>query len=278
MKTVSDAQRDSQKVWSYLDRLFDWAGNRSKPMPASDLDDIRSQVTEALTRLAKRADELERAPLLRSVEIAPDGTRTITFDMRDGTTRKFQTRVDWFDESPTLSDPVPAEVIELRELLEQQIARTDEEIQKSTALRESLVARDAQLVAAEHLLVEARDRSALTADEARLAGAQAVQEDAALQILEAEIDRDRWKAKCLETAKMIESLPSREQEAIENAKGNTEAMVKEIARLEADRDQWKEWHRIASRVIDESLPVIADLLAERTRERDEALAELETLR
>lgn len=229
---MTDAQRDSQKAWTYLERLFDWAGTRSKPMPPSDLDVIREQVTENLDRIVRRADALERAPMLLEVIAEPDGTKTVVIDTRDGSTRKFQTRVDWFDNSPTLTDPVPAELIEVRDRLYEQILLTKEEAGKAIEANERAAELEALLASAEEELFHTRERSLATAGEEREAGVQAA-------------------------------------EAIAE---------KEINALIEERDQWKQRYTTAAKVIDESLPAIGEVLAERTAEVAKLKAEIESLR
>lgn len=259
---MSDAQRDSQRAWAYLDRLFDWAGNRSKPMPVSDLAEIRTHVIESLDRLVDRADDLERAPLLKSVEVASDGMRTVSIDMRDGTRRKFQTRADWFDDSPTLADPVPAEVIELRDRLLDQVAKTTEQTRKSAELQESIVSLEAQLQAAQMLLAEARDRSNTTIVEAREEGAQSVSQEAREKIAELEIERDEWQERYTKAIRRMDE--------IEASVSKVDASISSrAAELEEERDMWERKYYTALKVVDEALPAISDLLAERTKELED---------
>lgn len=227
---MTDAQRDSQKAWTYLERLFDWAGTRSKPMPPSDLDVIREQVTGSLDRLVKRADALERAPLLREVIKDEDGTKTVVIDMRDGSTRKFQTRVDWFDSSPRLSDPISPELLEARDRIEEQTAI----IIHSGEVRETLEGRIGQL---EQSLARAEEELG----EARYALSGADEREAILDLALA-------------------------------------AAEEKIQPLLEEREEWKQRYTTAAKVIDESLPAIADILAERTDEVSQLKAEIEALR
>lgn len=227
---MTDAQRDAQKVWTYLERLFDWAGTRSKPMPPSDLDVIREQVTENLDRIVDRADELERAPMLREVIEDHDGTKTVVIDMRDGSTRKFQTRVDWFDGAPTLADPVPAELIEVRDRIEEQAAI----IIRSGEMCETLEGRIDQL---EQSLARAEEELG----EARYALSGADEREAILDVARA-------------------------------------AAEEKIQPLLEEREEWKQRYTTAAKVIDESLPAIGEVLAERTAEVAKLKAEIESLR
>ena len=224
---MTDAQRDSQKAWTYLERLFDWAGTRSKPMPPSDLDVIREQVTGSLDRLVKRADALERAPMLREVIEDHEGTKTVVIDMRDGSTRKFQTRVDWFDSSPRLSDPISPEA---RDRIEEQTAI----IIRSGEVRETLEGRIDQL---EQSLARAEDELS----EARYALSGADEREAILDL------------------------------ALAAAEEKMQPLLEE-------REEWKQRYTTAAKVIDESLPAIADILVERTDEVAQLKAELEALR
>ena len=227
---MTDAQRDSRKAWTYLERLFDWAGTRSKPMPTSDLVIIRDQVTEALGRLVDRADVLERAPMLREVLTEDDGTKTVVIDMRDGTTRRFQTRVDWLDAAETLSDPpVSSEVLDLRDRLHDQMLLTQSENALARDLGAQVSGLQELLSAAERDLSDLRERSEVLAEEGRRAGSE-----------------------------------------------SAEAVAEEkIRRLIEERDEWKQRWATASKVIDESLPAIAEILAERTAELNKLQDELE---
>lgn len=276
MKSVSDAQRDSQRVWSYLDRLFDWAGNRNKPMPPSDLLEIRSQVTDSLNRLSKRADDLEKAPLLRLVEIDPEGMRTVTFDMRDGTTRKFQTRADWFDESPTIGDPVPAEVIELRDQLAEQVGETAVQAQLAALAQQEILVLRAEVEAARTSLGDKQVEPSGVSEEEVQARLRAAEELSDAKIKELEQDRDHWRDMHAKAAESVETWRERftaTTKTIEEIGAETSAASKtysaEIVRLEVDRDEWKKRYLVAATVIDEALPAITDLLTEKTKELED---------
>jgi len=160
--STTDAQRDSRKVWTYLERLFDWAGTRSKPMSPTDLDDIRGQVTEGFERLVERADELERVPLLREVVEEDDGTKTVVIDMRDGTTKMFQTRVDWLGGAPTLTDPISDEFVKLREDYDQLVELARESAERESALSRKIAGLESLLLTAEVEISSARDDLATT--------------------------------------------------------------------------------------------------------------------
>lgn len=233
MTLVTDAQRDSRKAWTYLERLFDWAGTRSKPMPASDLVIIRDQVTEALGRLVDRADALERAPMLREVLAEDDGTKTVVIDMRNGTTRRFQTRVDWLDAADTLSDPpVSSEVLELRDRLWHQTLLTESENALARDYEQQVAGLQERLSTTERNLSDLQERSDALAEEESRAGSESAEA----------------------------------------------AAEEKIRRLIEERDEWKQRWKTASKVIDESLPAIAEILAERTAELEDVRAELEDLR
>ena len=235
MVLVTDAQRDSRKVWTYLERLFDWAGTRSKPMPASDLATIRDQVSEGLGRLVDRADALERAQMLREVLTDDDGTKTVVVDMRDGSTRKFQTRVDWLDTSYLLADPISPDLVELRDKYDEQAALIAEQTAKGISL-------DILVSELQTLLSEAEAETVKTRE-------------------------DFWAM-----------AAEREEEAERSAAANRElfqARAGEVEVLLEERNRWKQAYTTAARVIDESLPAIAELLAERTTELDRLRAELD---
>lgn len=202
-------------------------------MPASDLAAIRDEVTGGLERLVNRADELERAPMLREVITDADGTKTVVIDMRDGSTRKFQTRVDWFDTADTLSDPpVSSEVLELRDRLRHQTFLTESENALARDCEKQVSELQEFLSAAERDLSDLRERSDELVEEGRRAASESAEA----------------------------------------------AAEEKIRRLIEERDEWKQRWATASKVIDESLPAIAEILAERTAELEDVRAELEDLR
>lgn len=118
----TNAQRELARVRVALEKLYAWTGTKSSPMPESDLRVIKEQIGGELDRLVARSDMLELAPLLREVTTNPkDGIRTVTFDMRDGTSRSFQTMVDWLDSAPVAEQEFDQrELMEAREFAESQ--------------------------------------------------------------------------------------------------------------------------------------------------------------
>ena len=278
---VTDAQRDSRKAWTYLERLFDWAGTRSKPMPVSDLVIIRDQVTEALGRLVDRADALERAPMLREVLAEDDGTKTVVIDMRDGTTRRFQTRVDWLDTADTLSDPpVSSEVLELRDRLRDQILLTESENALARDCEKQVTGLQERLSTTERDLSDLRERSSAL-DDALVRDYE--QQVSALHERLSTAERDLSVLQELLSSAERDLSDLREQSSAEEERRagseGAEAVVEEkIRRLIEERDEWKQRWATASKVIDESLPAIAEILAERTAELEDVRAELEDLR
>ena len=226
MTSWTDAQRDSRRTWSQLERLFDWAANRSKPMPPSDLASIRAQVTENLDRLVERADALERAPLLLGVSEEEDGTKTVVFDMRDGTTQKFQTRVSWLDSSPTLPEPDSAELIGLQESYNDQVSLTENVMRRASDLEARIAELESILSRAESEIVRVREEA--------------------------------W-AKEEEREAEVEIRAAQNRALFQSRAGEMQILLE-------DRDRLKMAYMTASRVIDESLPAIADLLSERTEE------------
>jgi hypothetical protein len=95
--TGSEARRDASAIQTNLERLLNWAGSRYTPMEKVQLDAIRRDVEENLRRLASKAATMETTPLLLAVTQDGEGVRTVVIDMRDGTTRTFQTMVDFLD-------------------------------------------------------------------------------------------------------------------------------------------------------------------------------------
>jgi hypothetical protein len=337
-------------------------------------------VTDVLQRLVDRADALERSPLLREVVSEEDGTKTVVIDMRDGTTRKFQTRVDWFDNSQTLSDPVSPELLELRENYDDQVLLAQAETRRAVALEGRVAELEELLNAAEVEMVRAREEltavqesyndqefateSALSSvaamrlretslekqlDAAEVEAAQAreelwtVREEAAAQLLlveeratEASQARSAAQLLLVEAAE-VEAAQTREElwtaredaaaqlllaeereekalalglrvEELEGLLSAAEAEVvktredfwalaeereaesqrvsfetsnllrrraAEVQMLLEDRNQWKQRYATAAKVIEESLPALADLLSERTAELAKVEADLE---
>lgn len=236
--------------------------------------------------------------------------------------------VDWFDKSPTLSDPSPQELIDLREEYEAQGIALELEMRKAMNLDLRVSELQGLLSTAESALAFANDAAALVLADVSEQATQAQEEatrlsstltdaqeaERALAAVEAEIaalrkelstekasaqDRGAKLAEALEKngdqeerIQALElSLVETKEELVswEMSYGNQLALMeaaeatvislgdeREAAILE--RDKWKEQYATASRVIDESLPAIADLLAERTDEVERLLAELEELR
>jgi chromosome segregation ATPase len=266
--------------------------------------------------------------LLREVLDGDDGTKTVVIDMRDGSTRRFQTMVDWFDKSPTLSDPSPQELIDLREEYEAQGIALELEMRKAMNLDHRVSELQGLLSTAESALADANDAAALVLADVSEQATQAQEEatrlsstltDAqeakqALVAAEAKIaalrkelstkkraaqDQEEKLVEALEEngdqrerIKTLESLLEETREELaswQSSYGNQLALTEAaeatgMVRFRAweasilERDRWKEQYATASRVIDESLPAIADLLAERTDEITRLQAELEGLR
>jgi hypothetical protein len=201
-------------------------------MPPGDLVIIRDRVTGGFERLVNRVDALERVPILLEVLEEGDGNKTVVIDMRDGTTRRFQTRIDWLDTADTLSDPpVSSEVLELRDRLHDQTLLTQSESRLARDYEKQVSGLQELLSTAERDLSDMRERSSALAEEERRARSE-----------------------------------------------SAEVAEEKIRLLIEERDEWKQRWATASKVIDESLPSIADLLSEGSAENAKLRAELEELR
>ncbi len=93
----SESRRDARRIQSNLEKLTAWAGSRREPMSVSNLTTIKEQLSTDLERLASRSEILERTPVLLTVEMTSSDTKIVTIDMRDGTTRSFETLVDYLE-------------------------------------------------------------------------------------------------------------------------------------------------------------------------------------
>lgn len=99
----TNSEKDVAKIGQSLEKLLNAA---SSTMPASDLEHLRNQIVGDLEGLSDRVGELEKVPMLREVSRSAtddDHVRTVVLDMRDGSTRTFQTEVDWLDAAPILN-------------------------------------------------------------------------------------------------------------------------------------------------------------------------------
>lgn len=96
----SESRRDARRIQSNLDKLIAWASVRREPMPQATLKVIKESLATDFERLVHRSEILEQTPMLVSVEHGENGAKTVTIDMRDGTTRSFQTLVDFLSTPP----------------------------------------------------------------------------------------------------------------------------------------------------------------------------------
>lgn len=139
---ISESRRDFRRIQSNLEKLAAWAGTRREPMSVTNLTAIREQLATDLERLTSRSEILEKTPVLLSVE-----DKTVTIDMRDGTTRSFETLVDYLE-----TPPVDYRIADARAAVEEQrvfveeaharerdaLQRADEAKAESVELRERL--------------------------------------------------------------------------------------------------------------------------------------------
>lgn len=175
----TNAQRELGRIRVALEKVYAWAGTKSSPMPEVDLKTIKEQIGGELDRLVARSDMLELAPLLREVTVNPkDGIRTVTFDMRDGTTRSFQTMVDWFDSAPVAEQEFDqAELMEAREMAESQRQLVFVATERATLALEKAAEAEARALKAEQDFVEMRE-----ANDDELSAALAREEDLKAEI------------------------------------------------------------------------------------------------
>jgi len=263
----STFHRDYRRVRTNLERLFDWAGTRNKPMSESNLLSLRSQVTSDLDRIVDRGARLERAPSLISVSTDAEGIRTVVMDMKDGTTRSFQTRVDWIDSAISFerSDVVDVGTYEDQSrLLDREVDRAE-----SAEVRVSSEAERAD--AAEALVEKVRAQLNLYID--NLDECKSLLTEARKRVAAAagRVSHQTERADAAENqARTVEAQLNRSEEKLEECEQRLSSLVGErdradradslVADLESKLENCKEQHKAAVKVIDDALPAISEYL------------------
>jgi hypothetical protein len=272
MSEATVAQRDVRRVWEQLERLFDWAGTRNTPMAPANLAILREQVTTELTHIIERADALEQVPLLREVKLEDDGMRSVTIDMRDGKTRTFQTRVDWFDTAPGIPESVEALIAQ---------AQAEAEVQKTLAAQESARAesntvdaekyenaiRDAASRAerAEADLVEERQLSEMQSGLLAASAQRETEYKERIRIVEKRLVETTQRAERVETTlQEANTLHQTQADRVSRETERANLAEARYAAAEAERVEWRSRWLVETKALNEALPPLAQLLVERT--------------
>lgn len=273
MSETTTVVRNPRRIWEQLDRLFDWAGTRNTPMAPANLAALRESVTEELNRVIERAEALEKVPLLQEVSVEKNGLRTVVIDMRDGTTRTFETRVDYFDQAPGMPETAEALIAEAQAAAEEQkaiaareAARAESSVVDTEEFQRKI--RDATL-RAERAEADLVAEHQLTEMQAGLLGANAqrvAEADERIRTLEQRFPEVTQRAERAETAlQRVNALHEAQarQFSVETERANL--AEQRFAGAEAERVEWRARWLAETRAFNESVPPLTQLLAERTR-------------
>lgn len=272
MSETTVARRDIKRIWEQLERLFDWAGTRSTPMAPANLAALRETVTEELNRVIDRAESLEQVPLLREVEIKEDGMRSVVIDMRDGTTRTFQTRVDWLDTAPGLPETAEALIAE---------AQAEAEMQRMIANQEAAKAKSSVVDAAgyeqriqeatirgDHAEADLEDERTLREAQASLlatAAQRAEEADERIKVLEQRVVEATQRAERAElNVKNANSVHETQAQQILAETERANRAEQRLVAAEAERVEWRSRFLAENAVVNDALPALSKLLVERT--------------
>lgn len=274
MSETTVPQKDIRKIWEQLERLFDWAGTRSTPMAPANLASLREQVTIELNRVIERADALEQIPLLLEVEIdEKDGMRNVVIDMRDGTTRTFQTRVDWFDRAPGMPESAEALIAEAQAIAEEQRAIASREAARA---KDNVVDYSAYEARIQDVTIRAERAEADLVAERGLNETQAERMAASAQRAEVAEERVRGLGQRIieitqraeRAERALQGANSIHETYVAQTAGETERANladQRYAAAEAERFEWRTRYLSETKVVNDALPSLAHLLVERTQ-------------
>lgn len=273
MSETTVVQRDIRRVWEQLERLFDWAGTRSTPMAPANLSALRETVTAELDRIIERAEALEQVPLLREVTVdEKDGMRTVVIDMRDGTTRTFQTRVDFFDRAPEMPETSEALIAQAQAEAEEQraiAAAATARAEGSTVDVEEFHRRIGDVTAraerAEADLVAEHQLTETQADLLATATQRGKEADERIRALEQRIPELTQRAERAEdNLQRVNALHEAQAQQISVETNRANLAERRFAAAEAERVEWRDRWLVETKAMNDALPPLAKLLTERT--------------
>lgn len=236
-------------------------------MPSDEYARARKNVVDGISELETELAQLDKVPLIRSVTHGEDGY-TVEVDLRDGTTRSFQTKVSWLEETPTRAKSEDAKLLRENERL---TADLEAELKRANDLQKSLSAMETQLLQAQ-ARVEEFEREGSSTDAQRsisesIVSTQLKEERARAdglveRVFELELELKRVQSSLDESAEKYATLVSEsrslivERDAAANQANSSDKELADVRReLEKIRSEGSE---IITTMTGSSLPVLAN--------------------